>query len=126
VADDGTTLMLGSIRHRQILGLEGRVEHDPVELLANVRQLIEAGLAAGASAIALANQGETIVAWDKRTGVPIYNAIVWEDRRTVAAIEKLRSAGVADEIRRRSGLPLDAYFSASKLRWILESVPEAD
>lgn len=126
VSEDGSATPLGTIRHRQILDRPGWVEHDPAELLANVRQLIDAGLAAGATAIALANQGETVVAWDRRTGLPICNAIVWEDQRTVPAVEKLRDAGLADEVRRLSGLPLDAYFSASKLRWILESAPEAD
>lgn len=125
VAEDASVTVLGNIRHRQILNRVGWIEHDPTELLANVRQLVEAGLAAGAGAIALANQGETVVAWDRRTGVPLCNAIVWSDQRTVAAVERLREAGLADEVRDLSGLPLDSYFSASKLRWILDSIPDA-
>ena len=65
------------------------------------------------------NQGETVIAWDGETGVPVYNAIVWQDQRTTDFTEELRSKGVEDITFKKAGLPLDPYFSASKLRWIL-------
>ena len=116
---------LGSLRHEQMLPQPGWVEHDPAELLANVRALIDAGAAKGAQGIALANQGETVVAWDRASGAPLANAIVWQDQRTAPEIEALAAAGKADAVRGLSGLPLDAYFSASKLRWILDHVDGA-
>ena len=121
---DGNTRVLGGIKHRQVLPRPGRVEHDAAELLGNVTQLIDAGIAAGATSIALTNQGETVIAWNKETGAPICNAIVWQDQRTAGGVEALRAAGVEGDVRALSGLPLDAYFSASKLRWILDNVPE--
>lgn len=125
VEGDGQYRLIGSRRQRQILPGPGRVEHDAAELLKHVDELLEEGVAAGAEAMALANQGETIVAWDRTTGVPIYNAIVWQDQRSTGFVEQVRAAGHESEITERSGLPLDAYFSASKLRWILDEVPEA-
>jgi glycerol kinase len=125
VDDDGSWRLLGSRRHRQILPREGWVEHDAAELLANVQQMTEAGVAAGATAAALTNQGETVVAWDRATGMPITNAIVWQDQRTESAIERLKADGLEPEVTALSGLPLDAYFSASKLRWLLDNVPES-
>ena len=103
----------------------GWVEHDAAELLANVRELLALAVEAGAEALALANQGETVVAWDRRDGRPISNAIVWQDQRTASAVEALRKTGLEPEVKARSGLPLDPYFSASKLRWILDTVPDA-
>jgi glycerol kinase len=125
VNGDGRETMLGSLRHEQILPRQGWVEHDPAELLANVRLLIDAGAGEGAQGIALANQGETVVAWDRVSGTPLANAIVWQDQRTAPEIEKLVAAGKADAVRKRSGLPLDPYFSASKLRWMLDHVDGA-
>lgn len=124
-ASDGTVRAIGGTKHRQIFPRAGWVEHDGAELLANVVRLIGESLAAGARSIALTNQGETVMAWDKQNGQPICNAIVWQDQRTSDAVEQLRASGVEAEIRDRSGLPLDAYFSASKLRWILDNVPDA-
>ena len=125
LADDGATTPLGTIRHEQILPQEGWVEHDATELLGNIRRLIETAIAGGAEAVAIANQGETVVAWDRSTGTPLCNALVWQDQRTAAAVEQLRRDGHEAEVRARSGLPLDAYFSASKLRWMLDHVDGA-
>jgi glycerol kinase len=125
IEDDGSSRLIASIKHEQILPRPGWVEHDASELLANVREAIALGVAAGATSIALDNQGETVVAWDKDDGIPLCNAIVWQDQRTEAAIETLRGDGHGPEVTARSGLPLDAYFSASKLRWILDTVPRA-
>ena len=74
-------------------------------------------------ALGLANQGETVVAWDTRSGRPLYNAISWQDRRTDALCEQLVRSGDDALIRERTGLPLDPYFSATKIRWLLDNVP---
>jgi len=116
---------------KQIFPQAGWVEHDPREIwqtqLATAREaLAKAGLrASDVAAIGITNQRETTVVWDRRTGVPIYNAIVWQDRRTAAFCDELRRAGHADLIQRKTGLVSDAYFSGSKLRWILDHVPGA-
>ena len=127
--DEGGELTLaGSRKHRQIYPRSGWVEHDPEELLANV----ELGLKEAAdqcesslAGIGIDNQGETIVAWDSKTGEPICNAIVWQDNRTQQRIAELKSDGVEREVLNRAGLPLDPYFSASKMSWILDHVPAA-
>jgi glycerol kinase len=77
------------------------------------------------AAIGITNQRETTVVWDKKTGEPIYNAIVWQDRRTAGFCDQLRAEGKADAIRSKTGLVLDAYFSATKIKWILDHVPSA-
>jgi glycerol kinase len=114
---------LGGLQHRQILPQPGRVEHDANELLDHVRQL--AARAGDAAALGLDNQGETVVAWDTDSGEPVYNAIVWQDARTLDATEKLKADGAEVLTLARAGLPLDPYFSASKLRWIIDHVPRA-
>lgn len=114
---------LGGLQHRQILPQPGWVEHDASELLDHVRQL--AARAGDAVALGLDNQGETVVAWDSDSGEPIYNAIVWQDARTLEATEKLKVDGAESLTVARAGLPLDPYFSASKLRWVIDHVPRA-
>lgn len=125
VGPEGVARALGGARHRQIFPHAGWVEHDGAELLANVESIVAEGIAGGATSIALTNQGETVIAWDRRSGTPICNAIVWQDQRTAGNVEALRATGVEDEVRARAGLPLDAYFSATKLKWILGNVAEA-
>src|SRR5947209_6077164 len=103
----------------------GWVEHDPREIwdavevtLAELRvELDRAGHAV--SAIGITDQRETVVVWDRRTGEPLHRAIVWQDRRTADACDALRAAGHEPLVRRRTGLVLDPYFSATKLRWLL-------
>lgn len=112
-----------SFEHRQIYPQPGWVEHDANELLAHVRGAIEA--TGDADAIGIDNQGETVVAWDAASGEPIHNAIVWQDARTSAVTEKLKAEGAEDLTLKRAGLPLDPYFSAAKLRWFIDNVPEA-
>lgn len=115
---DGVPHVVGRHVHRQIHPRPGWVEHDPTELLEAIEGLIEQ---AGPCDLAgLANQGETVVAWDAVTKRPLHNAIVWQDDRTRPAIERLRATGVEALTLARAGLPLDAYFSASKLRWLLD------
>lgn len=113
----------------QIYPRPGWVEHDPMAIwstqLAVARQVIaEQGLAPSElAAIGITNQRETTVVWDRATGAPVYNAIVWQDRRTAEHCDKLRAAGHGDLIQRKTGLVLDAYFSGTKLAWILDHVP---
>ncbi|NVK60003.1 MAG: glycerol kinase, partial [Rhodobacteraceae bacterium] len=115
VADDsGAVEIVHSVRHAQHFPASDRVEHDPMELLANLRAVIAA--AGRVDAIALSNQGESCLAWDAVTGAPLSPVIVWQDRRTEARLAGM--AGAAPMVRARAGLPLDPYFSASKLGWL--------
>jgi glycerol kinase len=114
---------------RQIYPQPGWVEHDPEEIwssqLAVMRRVLqEAGIApAELAAIGIANQRETTILWDRHTGEPVHNAIVWQDRRTAARCEALRAAGEEGRFRARTGLMLDPYFSGTKLEWLLDNVP---
>jgi glycerol kinase len=121
--DRGNFEKIASFEHKQIYPQPGWVEHDAEELLNHVCCCIKA--AGAVDAIGLANQGETIVAWDAGTGKPVYNAIVWQDDRTKDITEKLKADGAEVLTQGKSGLPLDPYFSASKMRWIIDHVPEA-
>ncbi len=121
---DGRFRSGDTIDHQQFYPQSGWVEHDPEELVGNVARLI-AQHKTGAKGIGIANQGETVVAWDAKTKKPIYNAIVWQDARTHAEIERLKAAGHEETTLERAGLPLDPYFSAAKLRWLLDTVGEA-
>ena len=111
---DGHFAFCRSMEHRQIYPQPGWVEHDPATLLSNVQQSIEA--ASDIDAIGIDNQGETVIAWDGASGLPIYNAIVWQDQRTTEFTEALKAQGAEHLTLERAGLPLDPYFSASKLR----------
>lgn len=116
---------------QQIYPQPGWVEHDPLEIwrtqIGTAREaLARAGVRSDQIAsIGITNQRETTVVWDRQTGAPVHNAIVWQDRRTARYCEELRRAGFADRIQERTGLVADAYFSGSKLRWILDRVPGA-
>lgn len=113
---------------RQIFPQPGWVEHDPCEILATVQAAIAEVLAlAGASggdlaAIGIANQRETTVVWDRHTGQPIHNAIVWQSRQSLSICQRMEAAGHGPIVREKTGLLIDAYFSASKIRWILDHV----
>src|SRR5215510_149166 len=120
---DGKFERVGGFDHRQIYPQAGWVEHDPLELLDHVCKLLEQ--AGDAVAFGLANQGETVIAWDADSGEPIHNAIVWQDARTLPLTEQLKKEGAAKLVTARTGLPLDPYFSASKLRWIIDNMPRA-
>jgi glycerol kinase len=109
----------------------GWVEQDPDEILASVVESVAevlgtVGGPARVSVAGLANQGETVVAWDTESGRALAPAIVWQCRRSEPQVMRLRAAGHEEEIRRLSGLPLDPYFSAGKMRWLLEEVPAVD
>ena len=109
----------------------GWVEHNPMEIYSSqYGVMMEAITASGIdvadiTTIGITNQRETTVVWDKTTGKPVYNAIVWQCRRTAALCDELRQRGLADYIRKTTGLVLDAYFSATKIKWILDNVPGA-
>ncbi len=112
----------------QIYPQPGWVEQDPMEIYASqygvMMELIakRSLTAADIHAIGITNQRETAIIWDKNTGVPVYNAIVWQCRRTAPMCEEIKAEGLTDEIRRKTGLLIDAYFSATKIAWILENV----
>ena len=121
--DGRPATFVGRRRHRQIRPNVGWVEHDPIEISNHVLEL--AALAGPSDAIGLANQGETVVAWDAETKRPLYNALVWQDERTSEDVERLRSEGLEALTLERAGLPLDPYFSATKLRWLLDNAEDA-
>lgn len=120
---EGKFLPVASFTHQQLYPRSGWVEHNPEELLTHVRQSIKQ--AGEIDTIGIDNQGETVVAWDAKTGRPVYNAIVWQDDRTKDVTEKLKTDGYEALTAERAGLPLDPYFSASKLRWIIDYVDDA-
>ena len=123
---DGRILGTAQQEFRQIFPQPGWVEHDPMEIWTTQRAvgaqvLNVAGLTlADVAAIGLANQRETTILWDRRTGRPIYNAIVWQDRRTASRCDELRQRGFEPLFARKTGLLLDAYFSGTKLAWLLD------
>ncbi len=116
---------------RQIYPQSGWVEHDPMEIwhtqiaVAKIA-LQQSGLSASdIKAIGITNQRETTIVWDRASGQPIYNAIVWQDRRTAEICERLKNKGLENTVRERSGLVIDAYFSGTKISWILDHVAGA-
>ncbi len=127
----GAIIAAAQQEFRQIFPQPGWVEHDANEIWASqsgvaAEALRKANLTAtDIAAIGITNQRETTVVWDRATGKPIHNAIVWQDRRTAGACDRLRKAGKAAMIRRKTGLVVDAYFSGTKLAWILKNVPGA-
>jgi glycerol kinase len=124
----GISISAAQREFRQIYPADGWVEHDPEEIwsstLAVCRQAI-GDEAAKIAAIGITNQRETTVIWDRASGKPIYNAIVWQDRRTAAECARLATGSVEEELRERTGLLMDPYFSASKIAWILDHVEGA-
>jgi glycerol kinase len=116
---------------RQLFPQAGWVEHDPLEIWSSQFEVARAALssagvtASDVSAIGITNQRETTVIWDRRTGEPIHNAIVWQDRRTSKFCDDLKRAGHEKLIQSKTGLVCDAYFSGSKIRWLLDHVPNA-
>ncbi len=117
--------------HQQIYPRPGWVEHDPGEILRNTYHVIEEAMETrglrpdNLVAIGITNQRETAIVWDRKTGKPIYNAIVWQDTRVTPAVEHFAAHGGQDRYRSRTGLPLSTYFSGLKVRWILDEVEGA-
>jgi len=124
--------MVGVVKkeHRQIYPRPGWVEHDPEEILANQVDVLHSVIKEcnispeEILALGITNQRETVVLWDKNTGKPVYNAIVWQCRRTAGICEKLIKDGAGDEIHKKTGLIIDAYFSGSKIKWVLDNFPD--
>ena len=127
----GNAVSAAQREFKQIYPQPGFVEHDPVEIFSvQYAAVTEAITAIGASAdeiaaVGVTNQRETTIIWDKNTGEPIYNAIVWQCRRTSEMCDKLRADGLEEYIRKTTGLRIDAYFSATKIKWMLDNVPGA-
>jgi glycerol kinase len=128
---NGNVVSTAQKEFEQIYPRPGWVEHDPHEIWST-----QAGVAAEAvtragvngsaiAAIGITNQRETTVVWDRETGQPVYNAIVWQDRRTADFCDQLKTQGLEDTVRARTGLPIDSYFSGTKIRWILDNVEGA-
>ena len=125
---DGNIVQVGQREHRQIHPRAGWVEHDPDEIRQRIREVIADALGKSdvrpreIKAIVITNQRETTVLWDKSTGRPVYNAIVWQDTRTSAIVAELAEEGGPDRLREICGLPLSTYFSGPKAKWILDNV----
>ncbi len=128
----GNVVALAQKEHRQIYPRPGWVEHDPLEIWRNTQEVVNAAVAKIANrqssivnAIGITNQRETTVVWERATGQPIYNAIVWQDTRTDGICNELAKEGGQDRFRAKTGLPLATYFSGPKIKWILDNVPGA-
>lgn len=126
---EGKVVGIDQKEHEQIYPKPGWVEHDPMEIWAACESVIDSALAKSGispndiAAVGITNQRETTVVWDKATGKPVYNAIVWQDTRVVNYCNELSKAGGQDRFREKVGLPIDTYFSGLKIKWILENVP---
>ncbi|MDI6770179.1 MAG: glycerol kinase GlpK [Anaerolineales bacterium] len=127
----GNVVAVDQKEHRQIYPQPGWVEHDPLEIWARTQEVMRGALAdaecnaSDVAAIGVTNQRETTVVWDKNTGQPVYNAIVWQDTRTDTICNELAKNGGQDRLRAKTGLPLATYFSGPKVKWILDNVPGA-
>ncbi len=128
----GRIVAVGQKEHEQIFPRAGWVEHNPIEIWDNIREVVAVALAnanltyADIVAVGITNQRETAVVWDKTTGQPVYNAIVWQDTRTAKIVDELGALGGGqDRYKARVGLPLATYFSGPKVKWILENVEGA-
>ncbi|HKZ70203.1 MAG TPA: glycerol kinase GlpK, partial [Anaerolineales bacterium] len=125
----GKVIAVDQREHRQIYPQPGWVEHDPIEIWHRTQEVIVAALMRGGltekdiAAVGVTNQRETTVVWDKATGQPLHNAIVWQDTRTADLCAKLARAGGQNRFRKKVGLPLATYFSGPKIKWILDNVP---
>jgi glycerol kinase len=127
----GNVVAVDQKEHTQIYPKPGWVEHDALEIWERTQDVIQGALSKGnispteIAAVGVTNQRETTVIWDKKTGKPIFNAIVWQDTRTDVMISKLARSGGQDRFRKKTGLPLATYFSGPKIKWILENVKDA-
>jgi glycerol kinase len=127
----GSIVSVGQKEHRQILPRAGWVEHDPLEIWGNVQEVIGIALSKAditrhdVAAIGITNQRETTVVWDRATGKPLYNAIVWQDTRTQEIVTRLAGDAGVERFKDTVGLPLSTYFAGTKILWILENVPGA-
>jgi glycerol kinase len=127
VFDEAGIVASAQKEHRQIYPQPGWVEHDALEVLQRTREVVADAIAQAGdvAAIGITNQRETTVVWDRKTGKPLCNAIVWQDTRTQNLCDALAARGLADLIRNKTGLPIATYFSATKLNWILDNMKAA-
>src|SRR5215510_4662025 len=129
--EEGNAVRAAQRELRPIFPQAGWVEHDPQEILSTQSDVAREAIAGSGipvkdvMAVGIANQRETTIIWDRQTGEPLHNAIVWQDRRTSSMCDELRMAGAATFVRERTGLVIDPYFSATKLAWLLEHIPGA-
>jgi glycerol kinase len=127
----GAVVAMAQKEHQQFYPKPGWVEHSPEEILRNTDEVIEVALAraklraSDIAAVGITNQRETTMIWDRRSGAALHNALVWQDTRVDPLVAYFVASGGKDQFRRRTGLPLASYFSALKLKWLLQHVPEA-
>ncbi|MBQ1913151.1 MAG: glycerol kinase GlpK [Bacteroidales bacterium] len=128
---DGAILSTAQMEFNQYFPQPGWVEHNPMEIWSSEAAVIAEAISKigiggrDIAAIGITNQRETTIVWDAETGVPVYNAIVWQDRRTSPYCDQLKEQGLVDQIRQKTGLIIDAYFSGTKIKWILDNVEGA-
>jgi glycerol kinase len=128
---DGNICSVAQQEFTQYFPQPGWVEHNPMEIWSSEAAVIAEAITRigingkGIAAIGITNQRETTIVWDAETGLPVYNAIVWQDRRTSAFCDSLKEQGLVDKIRQKTGLIIDAYFSGTKIKWILDNVEGA-
>ena len=128
---DGNICSVAQQEFTQYFPQPGWVEHNPMEIWSSEAAVIAEAITRmgingkDLAAIGITNQRETTIVWDAETGVPVHNAIVWQDRRTSAFCDELKARGLVDKIREKTGLIIDAYFSGTKIKWILDNVPGA-
>ncbi len=128
---DGNICSVAQLEFTQYFPQPGWVEHDPMEIWSSEAAVIAEAITKlgingkDIAAIGITNQRETTIVWDAETGAPVYNAIVWQDRRTSAFCDSLKEQGLVEKIREKTGLIIDAYFSGTKIKWILDNVPGA-
>src|SRR5258706_13374006 len=125
----GSVVTVAQKEHRQIFPRPGWVEHDPLEIWRNVEEVIARAVEQAklsprdCASIGITNQRETSLVWNKRTGQPLSNAIVWQDTRVSELVSRYAAEGHQDRVRAITGLPLASYFSALKFQWVLDNVP---
>ena len=128
---EGNICSVAQMEFTQYFPQPGWVEHNPMEIWSSEAAVIAEAITRvgingkSIAAIGITNQRETTIVWDAETGVPVHNAIVWQDRRTSAFCDELKARGLVDKIREKTGLIIDAYFSGTKIKWILDNVPGA-
>ena len=128
---EGNICSVAQMEFTQFFPKPGWVEHNPMEIWSSEAAVIAEAITKlgingkSLAAIGITNQRETTIVWDAETGAPVYNAIVWQDRRTSAFCDELKAQGLVDKIREKTGLIIDAYFSGTKIKWILDNVPGA-
>src|SRR6187402_3417276 len=129
--EQGKIQRIAQQEFRQIFPQPGWVEHDPEEIWGSQFGVLQKAIqdnkvsATDIAGIGITNQRETTIIWDRKTGLPVYNAIVWQDKRTASICEDLKAKGLTDYVRQNTGLVIDSYFSGTKIKWILDNVPGA-